>query len=79
MATKRVERRTYESVRFRISDVHEPELEEILAEFHAQDWLGGRVIELAGGDRGVAFVVEEVECLRNPVVVRIEKRLGICG
>jgi hypothetical protein len=57
-------------VNFRISDVYIPEPMQVLMEFHGEDLLEGKVIDVSdsGGQEG-PYAVVEIEGLSQPVIV----------
>jgi hypothetical protein len=64
-------------VNFRISDVYIPEPGQILTELHGKDLLQGKVIDVSdSGTQQEAFVVVEVEGLKQPVVVPMNRIRG---
>jgi len=65
-------------VNFKVRDVYLPDAREILIELYGNDIMQGRVLDLS--DSGVAkraFVVVEVEGVKNHVVVQMECILGV--
>jgi hypothetical protein len=65
-------------VHFRIRDVYHPDPVQVLIELHGDDVLRGKVLDLS--DSGVqvnAFVVVEVEGLRQAVIVPVERLLQV--
>ena len=65
-------------VHFRIQDVYYPDAEKVLKDLHGNDLLQGRVVELTdnGGQDG-AFAVVKVESIPAPVVIRVDRILGV--
>lgn len=55
-----------------------PGAEKVLEELHGDDLLQGRVVEMTdnGGQDG-AYAVVEVESMPQPVVVRVDRILGV--
>ncbi|MBI4491108.1 MAG: hypothetical protein HY694_18655 [Deltaproteobacteria bacterium] len=65
-------------VHFRISDVYIPDPEKLLIELYGNDLLQGKVIDLSNsGTQEGAFVVVKVEGVEQPVIVPVERILGI--
>lgn len=65
-------------VHFKIRDVHIPDPHELLVELYGNDLLQGKVIDLS--DSGIqerAFAVVQVEGLKQPVIVPVERILGV--
>ena len=65
-------------VHFRIRDVYHPDPAQVLIELHGDDVLRGKVLDLS--DSGVqvnAFVVVEVEGLRQALIVPVERLLQV--
>ena len=61
-------------VNFQISDIYNPDPYQILNELHGNDLLQGKVIDVSdSGTQLEAFVVVEVEGLRQPVVVPMNR------
>jgi hypothetical protein len=64
-------------VHFRVCDVYMPDPEQLLIEMHGNDVLEGKVIDLSdSGMEEEAFAVVEVEGLKQPVIVPVERILG---
>ena len=64
-------------VNFRISDVYIPDPAQILMELHGKDLLQGKVIDVSdSGTQQEAFAVVEVEGLKQPVVVPMNRIRG---
>ena len=65
-------------VNFRISDVCIPAPHEVLLELHGGDILQGTVIALSdSGTEPDAFAVVEVEGAAQPMIVSVERLLGV--
>jgi hypothetical protein len=63
-------------VQFRVRDIHLPEPTVVLQELHGGDVLEGKVIDLSdSGREGGAFVVIEVDGLRQPCILAVERIL----
>ena len=65
-------------VSFRISDIYFPDPLQVLFEWHSNDLLRGKVADLS--DNGMskeAFAVIEVEGLSQPVIVPVDRLLGV--
>jgi hypothetical protein len=61
-------------VNFQISDIYIPDPDQILKELHGKDLLQGKVIDVSdGGTQQEAFAVVEVEGLKQPVVVPMNR------
>jgi hypothetical protein len=64
-------------VNFRISDVYIPDPGQILTELHGKDLLQGKIIDVSdSGTQQEAFAVVEVEGLKQPVVVPMNRIRG---
>jgi hypothetical protein len=65
-------------VHFKIRDVYIPDPAKVLFEMYGDDLLQGRVVDLSdsGGAEG-AFVVVELEGVEQPVIVPVERILGV--
>ena len=60
-------------VQFRVRDIYLPQPFVILDELHGGDVLKGKVVEVSDGGRdGKAFVVIEVNNLRQPCIVAVD-------
>ena len=65
-------------VHFKIRDVYIPDPEKLLVELYGDDLLQGKVVDLSdSGSRQGAFAVVEVEGVEQPVVVPVERILGV--
>jgi hypothetical protein len=65
-------------VHFRICDVYHPDPAQVLIDLHGNDVLRGKVIDLSDSGMQVdAFVVVEVDGLRQAVIVPIERILEV--
>jgi hypothetical protein len=65
-------------VRFRARDIYIPDPQEVLNELYGNNILQGKVVDLTdSGAQGKAFVVVEVEGMKNFLIVPIEKVLGV--
>ena len=65
-------------VQFRVRDIHLPEPIAVLHELHDGDILEGRVVDLSEDGRGgvgAAFLVIEVDGLRQPCILPVERIL----
>jgi hypothetical protein len=64
-----------EPVEFFVRDIYLPDPAAILAELHDGDRLKGKVLDLSDDarDDGSAFLVVEVEGLRDPCIVAVER------
>ena len=61
-------------VNFQINDIYIPDPGQILNELHGNDLLQGRVIDMSdGGTELEAFAVVEVEGLKQPIVVPMNR------
>ena len=67
-------------VNFQINDIYIPDPGQILNELHGNDLLQGKVIDMSdGGTELEAFAVVEVEGLKQPIVVPMNRiRSSIC-
>lgn len=66
-------------VQFRIRDIHLPEPAVVLFELHGGEILEGRVVDLSDsgtGAPGSVFVVIEVDGLRQPCILAVERILN---
>jgi hypothetical protein len=64
-------------VNFQISDIYIPDPSQILNELHGKDLLQGKVIDVSdSGTQQEAFAVVEVEGLKQPVVVPMNRIRG---
>ncbi len=65
-------------VHFRVGDVFIPEPQSVLAELYGEDLLQGRVLDLSdSGARREAFAVVRVDGVTRPVVVPVDRILGV--
>jgi hypothetical protein len=65
-------------VHFRIRDVYHPDRAQVLMELHGNDVLQGKVIDLSdSGMQAEAFAVVEVEGIEQPLILPVERILGI--
>jgi hypothetical protein len=65
-------------VRFRARDIYISDPQEVLNELYGNNILQGKVVDLTdSGAQGKAFVVVEVEGMKNFLIVPIEKVLGV--
>jgi hypothetical protein len=65
-------------VHFRICDIYHPDPAQVLRDLHGNDLLTGKVVDLSnGGMQEDAFVVIEVDGMEQPVIVPVERILGI--
>lgn len=63
---------------FKVQDVYLPEPQAVMTELYGNDILQGRVVDITdSGAQGRAFVVVEVEGIKHPVVVPMERVLGV--
>ena len=65
-------------VRFRIRDVYLPDPKALLTDLYGNELLNGKVIDIS--DSGTAegvFAVIEVEGVQQPVVVPVQRILGV--
>jgi hypothetical protein len=61
-------------VRFAIRDIRFPAVDDVLRALHANDVVGGRVVDVSdGGADQNMFVVVKLERLEQPVVVPVAK------
>jgi hypothetical protein len=61
-------------VNFQISDIYIPDPGQVLNELHGKDILQGKVIDMSdSGTQQEAFAVVEVEGLKQPVVVPMNR------
>ena len=65
-------------VHFKIRDVYIPDPAKVLVDMYGVDLLQGRVMDLSDSGRadGV-FVVVELEGIEEPVIVPVERILGV--
>jgi hypothetical protein len=65
-------------VHFRICDVYHPDPAQVLIDLHGDDVLSGKVVDLSdSGMQEAAFVVVEVEGVRQAVIVPVERILAV--
>ena len=65
-------------VHFKIRDVYIPDPAKVLFELYGDDLLQGKVIDLSdSGSQQGAFAVVELEGLEQPVIVPVERILGV--
>jgi hypothetical protein len=65
-------------VHFRIRDIYYPDPAQVLSDLHGNDLLTGQIIDLSnGGMQEDAFVVVAVDGMEQPVIVPVERILGI--
>jgi hypothetical protein len=65
-------------IHFSIRDVYIPDPEKLLTELYGNDLLQGKVIDLSeNGNQGGAFAVVLVEGVEQPVIVPVERILGV--
>jgi len=65
-------------VHFMIRDVFVPDPRAVLVELYGNDLLQGRVLDVSdSGARQEAFAVVRVDGLEQPVIVPIERILGV--
>jgi hypothetical protein len=63
-------------VQFRVRDIYLPQPFVILDELHGGDVLEGKVVEVSdGGKDGKSFLVIEVNSLRQPCILAVERIL----
>ena len=61
-------------VQFRLGDIFIPDAATLIYNLHSSDLLLGRVLEMSdGGDRADAFVVVEVEGIKQRMVVPVDR------
>ena len=61
-------------VQFRLGDIFMPDAATLIYNLHSSDLLRSRVIEMSdAGDRENAFVVVEVEGIKNRIVVPVDR------
>lgn len=61
-----------------IRDVYVPDPDAVLSELYGRHLLQGRVIEVSGGEgKREAFAVVSVEGLKQPVIVPLDRILGV--
>ena len=63
-------------VHFRICDITIPEPMQVLTEFYGRNLLQGRVMEVSSNN-GDMYAVVEVEGIATPVIVSLERILGV--
>jgi hypothetical protein len=65
-------------VNFQLRDVHMPDPRDVSLELHAHDILQGRVLDLTdSGATRDAFVVVEIDGVAGPVIVPMERIIGV--
>jgi hypothetical protein len=65
-------------VHFRIRDVFVPDPHELAMELHGDNLLQGRVVDLSdSGIAGSTYAVVKVESVERPVIVPVDKILGV--
>jgi hypothetical protein len=65
-------------VHFKIRDVYIPDPQKLLDKLYGNDLLQGRVVDLSdSGSHEGTFAVVEVEGIEQPVIVPIERILGV--
>ena len=63
-------------VHFKISDVHIPDPGKVLQDLYGDNLLQGRVTEVSQS-RGEQFAVVDVEGIPTPVIVAVDRILGV--
>ncbi len=65
-------------VNFRICDVYVPDPQELLSSLYGNDLLQGKVMDLSdSGTQEKVFAVVKVEGIKDPVIVPVERILGV--
>jgi hypothetical protein len=65
-------------VHFRVGDVYMPDPQAVLCELYGDDLLQGRVLDYSdSGARREAFAVVSVEGVKQPVIVPVDRILGV--
>jgi hypothetical protein len=65
-------------VHFKILDVYHPDPAKVLLDLHGNDVLLGKVIDLSdSGLQKDAFIVVKVEAIEEPLIVPVERILGV--
>jgi hypothetical protein len=65
-------------VHFKIRDVYIPDPAKVLFDMYGDDLLQGRVMDLSdSGSADGVFVVVELEGIEQPVIVPVERILGV--
>lgn len=65
-------------VRFRVRDVYLPDPAALLTDLYGHELLNGRVIDMSdSGTEGGVFAVVEVEGIRQPVIVPVQRILDL--
>ena len=65
-------------VHFRVQDLQYPDPTAVLYELHGDELLQGRVLDLSGGSMSNAlFAIVKVEGIAKPVIVDVQRILGV--
>jgi hypothetical protein len=63
-------------VHFKLRDIYHPDLTQVLMELHGEDVLTGTVVDMTDSGLQVgAYIVVEVEGIKEPVIVPVEQIL----
>jgi hypothetical protein len=61
-------------VHFKLRDIYHPDLTQVLMELHGEDVLTGTVVDMTDSGLQVgAYIVVEVEGIKEPVIVPVEQ------
>jgi hypothetical protein len=63
-------------VHFKLRDIYHPDLTQVLMELHGEDVLTGTVVDMTDSGLQVgAYIVVDVEGIKEPVIVPVEQIL----
>jgi hypothetical protein len=64
-------------VHFKVSDVHIPNAEQVLIELYGDHLLQGQVMDISEDIKQGKFAVVKVEGISAPVIISLERILGV--
>ena len=65
-------------VHFKVSDIYVPDPHHLLWQLHGNDLLQGKVVDLSdSGARKSAYAVVEVEGIEQPMIVPVDRIVGV--
>jgi hypothetical protein len=64
-------------VHFKVSDVHIPNAEQVLIELYGDHLLQGRVMDISEGGKQGKFAVVKVDGIGVPVIISVDRILGV--